>query len=383
LASATLGLFLSCLQVAANGAITSKGDASATAWPDPETRVLDVSGLDEMGALLDRLMDRRVVFVGESHDRYEDHLNQLAVIEGLHARGVPLAIGMEFFQQPYQSALDAYVAGRIDEGELLRQTQYYDRWRFDYRLYRPILRFAREQGIPLIALNLEAELTRRVGEVGIEGLSPEERARVPVDMDRSDPSYRERLESVFAMHPSERQQDVEHFIEVQLLWDEGMAERAAAYLKDHPERVLIVLAGSGHVEYGQGIPSRLTRRLDVPTAILLNGTQRPVDPAAADFFLYPATVELPKPGLMGVMLESGVDERGALVQGFAEKSGAKAAGLKEGDRIVQIGGESVQAYADVRIALMDRRPGDRLAVEVLRPRTLGADERLRFEVVLH
>nr|WP_233490274.1 ChaN family lipoprotein [Thiocapsa marina] len=349
---------------------------------DPQTHVLDLAALSDMSNLLDRIADRRVVFVGESHDRYEDHLNQLAVIEGLHARGKSLAIGMEFFQQPYQAAIDAYVAGEIDEAEFLRRTEYFDRWRFDYRLYRPILRFAREHGIPVIALNLEAELTRRVGEVGIAGLTEAERARIPADIDRSDPTYRERIEAVFAMHPGERQQDVENFLEVQLLWDEGMAERAAVYLEANPGRTLVVLAGSGHVEYGQGIPSRLTRRLDVPTAIILNGTQRPMDPAAADFFLYPREVVLPASGLLGVMLESGVDRGGALIQGFAETSGAKDAGIQEGDRIVQIGDQPVSAYADVRIALLDKGPGEKMPVEVLRKRTLGADERLSFQVEL-
>ncbi|WP_408648033.1 ChaN family lipoprotein [Thiocapsa bogorovii] len=355
----------------------------ATQAPDPGTRVLDLGALSDMSDLLDRIADRRVVFVGESHDRYEDHLNQLAVIEGLHARGKPLAIGMEFFQQPYQSAIDAYLAGDVDEAEFLRRTEYFDRWRFDYRLYRPILRFAREHGIPVIALNLEAELTRRVGEVGIAGLTEAERARIPAEIDRSDPTYRERIEAVFAMHPSERQQDVENFLEVQLLWDEGMAERAAVYLEENPERTFVVLAGSGHVEYGQGIPSRLTRRLDVPTAIILNGTQRPMDPDAADFFLYPKEVALPASGLLGVMLESGVDRGGAVIQGFAETSGAKDAGIQEGDRIVQIGDQPVSAYADVRIALLDKGPGEKMPVEVLRKRTLGADERLSFQVELH
>ncbi|WP_373508118.1 ChaN family lipoprotein [Thiocapsa sp.] len=362
--------------------VQSGAQAGSTQAPDPGTRVLDLAALSDMSDLLDRIADRRVVFVGESHDRYEDHLNQLAVIEGLHARGKSLAIGMEFFQQPYQAAIDAYVAGEIDEAEFLRRTEYFDRWRFDYRLYRPILRFAREHGIPVIALNLEAELTRRVGEVGIAGLTEAERAHIPAEIDRTDPTYRERIEAVFAMHPTERKQDVENFLDVQLLWDEGMAERAAAYLKANPEHTLIVLAGSGHVEYGQGIPSRLTRRLDVPTVTILNGTQRSMDPAAADFFLYPQELALPASGLLGVMLESGIDKGGARVQGFAESSGAKEAGMQEGDRIVQIGDQPVSAYADVRIALLDKGPGEKMPVEVLRERKLGADERLSFQVEL-
>ena len=364
------------------GQTSPSHEAPAAETAAPETHVVDLSALADMDTLIDSISDRRVVFVGESHDRYEDHLNQLAIIEGLHARGKSLAIGMEFFQQPYQEALDAYIAGEIGEADLLRRTEYFDRWRFDYRLYRPILRFAREHGIPVIALNLEAELTRRVGEVGIDGLTEAERVRVPTEIDRGDPTYRERIEAVFAMHPSDREQDVEHFIEVQLLWDEGMAERAAAYMKENPDRTMVVLAGSGHIEYGQGIPKRLTRRLNVPTATILNGTQREMDPAAADFFLYPRQIGLPASGLLGVMLESGIDQGGARIQGFAESSGAKDAGIKEGDRIVQIGDQPVSAYADVRIALIDGRPGEKLPVEVLRERTLGADERLSFDVEL-
>jgi uncharacterized iron-regulated protein len=350
---------------------------------DPQTRVLAPRTLTDMERLLDAVADRRVVFVGESHDRYEDHLNQLQVIEGLHRRGKDLAIGMEFFQQPYQGPLDAFVAGSLDEAELLRQTEYFDRWRFDYRLYRPILRFAREHRIPVIALNLEAELTRRVGEVGIDGLTPEERARVPAEIDRSDTAYRDRVKAVFDQHPMQDTQSFDRFIEVQLLWDEGMAERAARYLDEHPTKTLVVLAGSGHLEYGQGIPKRLLRRMPVTSATLLNASQRELDPTAADFLLFPRRVDLPAAGLLGVMLDPAIGEGGALVQGFADDSGAAVAGVKEGDRIVRVGDRPVNAYADIRIALIDSQPGQRLPVEVRRKRVLGGDEVLTFEVELH
>ncbi len=349
---------------------------------DTRTRVLDPRTLTDMERLIDAIADRRVVFVGESHDRYEDHLNQLAVIEGLHQRGKDLAIGMEFFQQPFQGALDAFVAGEIDEPELLRSTEYFDRWRYDYRLYRPILRFAREHRIPVIALNLESELTEKVGQGGIAGLTPEEQARVPADLDRENPAYRERVKQVFDMHPMREDRAFDHFLEVQLLWDEGMAERAARYLAEHPGKTLVVLAGAGHVEYGQGIPQRVQRRIQVPAASLLNGSVRDLDPAAADYLLYPRRVELPATGLLGVMLGKKIDDQGARVQGFAEGSGAKAAGIEEGDHIVRIGEQSVGGYGDIRIALIDSRPGQRLPVEVRRKRMLGGDEQLTFEVEL-
>jgi uncharacterized iron-regulated protein len=349
---------------------------------DPATKVLDLSSLGELDGLIKQLVDKRVVFIGESHDRYEDHLNQLEIIRGLHERGNPVAIGMEFFQQPFQDKLDAYVAGDLSEEALLRETEYFERWRFDYRLYRPILRYALEHGIPLIALNLPREITEKVGDGGIASLSPAEAAMIPSEIDREVSDYRAKLQMVFEMHPKTDDASFEHFLEVQLLWDEGMAERAVRWLKANPESQLIVLAGAGHVEYGRGIPSRVKRRLDVPMSIVMSGQQRPLDPEMADFLLYPQPVGLPKTGLMGVMLDTDSEGQGVAIQGFAQQNGARDAGVKEGDRIIEIGDTSIDSYADIRIALMDSRPGQQMPIAVLRNPLVGGAEQLSFDVTL-
>ena len=373
---------------------------------DTQTAVVDMTTLGDLNGLIDKLASRRLVFVGETHDHYEDHLNQLAVIDGLRVRGKDLAIAMEPFQQPFQEDLDAYIAGTIDETELLRRTDWFERWRFDYRLYRPILRLARTQGIPVVALNVEREITEAVGDGGLDALSEAQRSRIPADLDRSDPAYVARVRAVFDAHPMTRAKDkdkdtgkdkdngeeagsdatqarFERFLAVQLLWDEGMAERAATYLREHPEKTLVVLAGSGHLEYGQGIPNRVQRRIQVPAAVVLNGTRRDLDPRAADFLLFPRELALPAAGLLGVLLDTESKGEGMAVKGFVEDSGAKAAGMEEGDRIVRVGQIPVAAYADIRIALIDSRPGQRLPVEVLRKPWLGSPDRVDLEVELH
>jgi uncharacterized iron-regulated protein len=347
-----------------------------------ETAVVDSATVTGLDVLLERVADRRVVFVGETHDSYEDHLNQLAIIRGLHDSGKALGIGMEFFQQPFQPHLDAFIAGELSEAELLRKTEYFERWRFDYRLYRPILRFAREHRIPLIALNIEREITDKVGDAGIGALTEAERTRIPADIDRDDEGYRSYIKSVFDLHPKDEDADFEHFLDVQLLWDEGMAERAARWLDANTDMTLVVLAGAGHVEYGRGIPSRLKRRLDVPVATVINGSVRPFDPAMADFILYPRRVDLPATGMLGVMLDTESDADGLGIKGFADNSGAEAAGVKQGDRIVRVGDNAIDSYADIRIALMDSSPGQKLPVEVERKTLLGAPERMTFEVEL-
>jgi len=375
----------------------SAQDSAPDEIVDTQTTVVDTKTLGDLGGLIDKLAEKRVVFVGETHDRYEDHLNQWAIIYGLHVKEKDLAIGMEFFQQPFQQPLDDYVAGRISEAELLRRTDYFERWRFDYRLYRPILRLAREHDIPIVALNLEREITEKVGDRGLESLTAEEQARIPADMDRGDQAYRARVRAIFDSHPpipdpllgADQQVDhsdearFERFLAVQLLWDEGMADRAARYLRDHPGRMMVILAGAGHLEYGQGIPQRLRRRLQAPDAVVLSGAERALDPRAADYLLYPRRVSLPAVGLLGVRLDTQDKGEGVAVKGFAENSGAKQAGMAEGDRIVRIGETAVGAYADIRIALLDSRPGQHIPVEVLRERLFGGPERVSLDVELH
>ena len=48
----------------------------------------------------------------------------------------------------------------------------------------------------------------------------------------------------------------------QVLWDEGMADTAIKALAGRPaETISVIVAGSGHIMYGQGINYRIARRL--------------------------------------------------------------------------------------------------------------------------
>jgi len=324
----------------------------------PEGRV--VGTLD---AILPELARKRVVYVGETHSKYGHHLLQLAVIRGLHERGVDLAIGMEFFQQPFQRWLDDYLAGRIDEDELLEKTEWFERWRFDYRLYRPILRYAREQGIPLVALNVPREVTEEVSKRGLSGLSPQVRARLPAQIDRSDTAYRERLRKVYDQHAHRGEGRFERFLDVQYSWDEGMAEQVARYLARHPGRHMVVLAGSGHVAWGSGIPARVARRIGGDYAIVLpaDGERKP---GMADYLIVTEDEMLSPRPLMGVFIDTGAE--GIRITGVSRGSGAEKAGLREGDRLISVNGRPVASYAQLRARLMDHVPGDRVKITIER-----------------
>lgn len=374
LVGVVLGFFLSA------SAVAHPHENEPDEQPPWTSSVLDLKTLSNLDQLVKDLRDTRVVLVGESHDRYEHHLNQLAIIRGLYEQDPRLAIGLEFFQQPFQEYLDRYVAGDLDERTMLKRTEYYSRWRFDYRLYRPILQFAREHGIPLVALNIPGEVTSTVAKQGLEALTPEQRKWVPEEIDRNNPAYETRMRVFFRQHPMMAEGGFERFFDAQLLWDESMAERAARYLKDNPDRRMVVLAGSGHLEYGDGIPSRLKRRLEARQAVVLNGLRGELEPGLADYLLLPERRELPPSGLLGIMLETGTN--GPVVEGFSPGSPARKAGMSKRDRILRINGEKISDYTDIRLALLGYAPGEKVKVDVERKRLFFGRSELSFEVEL-
>lgn len=339
----------------------------------------DLGDPRKVDELTGKLTEKRALFIGEIHDQPQHHQNQLRLIRNLHARYPYIAIGVEYFQQPFQTHLNDYIAGYIDEREMLIRTEYFKRWKLDYRMLQPILGFARDNRIPVLALNISDEIHHKVFNGGLSNLTPEERARIPDDIQPIGNDYRNRLKTIFNVHPEGNTFDT--FVEGQQLWDEAMADVAANYLKDHPQTLLVVLAGLGHMMYGDGIPKALNRRLGGHySAVAINGKQFGEYPGIADFILAaPGGAGLPKPGKLGISIEDG--SNGVLITEFLSNSAAKAAGIDTGDHIVTLDGIKVTNIAELKAVMFDKQPGDRLHVTVYRDPLLAAKE-LQFEVTL-
>jgi len=324
---------------------------------------IDLNAPLAVDKLAAQLAMKRVVFVGETHNRYDHHLNQLEIIKLLHDRGPNLAIGVEYFPRTVQQQVDDYIAGRTAEQEFLRAADYFRNWGYDYRLYAPIFRYAREQHIPVRALNVPNELPSAVAKVGIAGLSEPQRRYLPRDREPADEAYKARLRGAFQAHGPSKPGDFEHFVEAQLVWDEGMAESAAAYLDANPERRMVILVGAGHVEFGSGIPKRLERRTHATYAIVLSSGEA-VEPHMADYLLLSEKKELPPAGTLGVSLE---DKNGECrIKSLSPGGAGEKAGLKKGDVLLAIDGQAVKAVADVRLALWDKKPGDHVRIKLRR-----------------
>lgn len=327
--------------------------------------------------LMQALEQNRVVFVGEAHDRYDHHLNQLAVLQALHHNNPKLAIGVEWFQQPFQMVLNDFLAGKISEAELLRRSDYFERWGYDYRQLRPILEYAKANHLPVIALNAPVELTRKASKGGLEALAVAERAQLPLTINPPDKPYRARLQKVFAEHSKDSKQ-FERFLLVQRIWDETMAQNIARYLQVHPQHRMVVFSGTGHISHGAGIPQDVARQMPgIKLATVASSDPKDVQPGLVDYFLLSQKLELPPTGKLGVMLD--VQGKAVNITTLDANSAAAKAGLQQGDRLASLEGIAIQGMADLKLALAQYKAGEQVKMVVERRGEKGL---LAYQVVL-
>ncbi len=310
------------------------------------------------------IRDKRVIYIGESHTEYAHHVLQLEIIRRLFAVHKQLIIGMEMFQQPFQKYLDDYIAQRISEEELLKKTEYFFRWGYDYALYRDILHFARAHAIPVIALNLRKEITEKVAETGLHGLSKREREELPATMNLTDQNYRAYLKQVFLQHEKNQKQSFEHFYLSQILWDETMAHAVADALATYPKSQMVVLSGSGHLQHAWGIPSRVYRMTHATSALLLNDSGQGIERGLADFILYTEPMSAPETPRLQVLLKK--EKEGVSIEKVNKNGPGEMAGLKEKDIIKAMDDKIISDIDDIKIFLLMKNKGDTVKVTVHR-----------------
>lgn len=216
--------------------------------------------------LAERMRQARLILVGEAHNKKHDHDMQLAVIRTLHEAGWNIAIGMEMFGVKEQASLDRWVTGGISEREFI--PIYKRNWMVPWPNYRDILIYAREHKIPVIGINVEREVVHQVFKSGLSSLTPHLQAMLPVGL-KCDVSkvYETFIKKSVGDHEIKGAGYI-NFCEAQMVWDAFMARASVDYLNAHPDKVMVALAGSGHI-WKHAIPRHVRRISDIPFYVIL------------------------------------------------------------------------------------------------------------------
>jgi uncharacterized iron-regulated protein len=215
--------------------------------------------IENTQSLAMQLADSQVVLFGEYHSHPAIHLAQLRLLEALYQQQNQLSLSMEQFNRSQQTVLNSYLANEIGEEWLIKQTKAWDNYRSDYR---PLVEFAKDKQLTVLAANAPREHVRCIGQQGLgylEGLAESERAKLAQDFTTNDPAYQQRLFG--NAHHGDSEQSNNHFLAM-LAWDETMAESIVKQLENQSTLQVMHTVGNFHIEQRQGTYSRVEQRLE-------------------------------------------------------------------------------------------------------------------------
>jgi uncharacterized iron-regulated protein len=100
--------------------------------------------------LSDRMNKTNVLFWGEEHNDTIGHILELKLLKLLSERfRDKLSLSMEMFETDQQVILDEYFAGFMSKEKFLKEARLWN----NYADYSPMVEFAREQKMPIVAAN--------------------------------------------------------------------------------------------------------------------------------------------------------------------------------------------------------------------------------------
>lgn len=312
--------------------------------------------------MIQEMADSRFVYVGESHDNMAMHDIQLRIIQALSERDKSIAIGLEMLPARTQPVLDKWSQGLLGEEDFLREVEWYIHWNMNFGFYGKIFNFAKENEIPLFALNAPRDIITKIRLNGWEALSEEEKALVP-QPDLSSEEHRllirTILDSTELPHQMKGQgldQVFEGLYRAQAAWDEVMAANAVR-AASMGERRMILLAGSGHLLYNLGINRRvqegkaLLSRTVIMVPVAAGEKSAAVARSLGDYVWGVAEEDRPAFPPVGLAFKKVEGLENLIIERKPIDGVALGADFEKGDVILSVEGKSFAGINELRIYL--------------------------------
>lgn len=240
-------------------------------------RIYDATGkaitMEDVLAALDRV---EVVCVGELHDDPTAHLFEAELLKlafahnaamKRRATGRPLVLSLEMFERDVQIVLNEYLGGLINERHFLASSRPWNNYEKDYR---PLVEFALQHHLAVIAANAPARYVNRASRLGaasLKDLTPAARAWLPpLPYAPASAAYAAKFNQLMTgpqMTGGAQGQPSPHgnafLLDAQALRDATMAYAITQHLKRDQRALVLHVNGSFHSEERLGVPEQLRR----------------------------------------------------------------------------------------------------------------------------
>lgn len=204
------------------------------------------------------------VFLGEQHDDVTAHALQMQIFKAVfekYGKEKRVALSLEMFERDVQVVLDEYLKGYISETHFLSSSRAWGNYKTDYR---PLVEFARENKLDVIAANAPRRYVNMVSRLGRDSLNQlsadAKKWLAPLPYAEPSEAYAKKFLALMgAMSDSATPNQHNPMLASQSLWDATMAFSISEYLKQNKNSLIVHLNGSFHTENRLGTIDHLLK----------------------------------------------------------------------------------------------------------------------------
>ena len=208
--------------------------------------------------IVSRMIEADVLFFGEEHNDSTGHYLENKIFRELYSiYGNRIVLSLEMFETDGQLVLNEYLSGKIDEARFSKDIRLWS----NYKDYRPMIEYAKQNSIRVIAANPPRRyvtMVSRRGMVSLDSLSKEAKKLLPpIPFDTLTGRYREKFFETMKGSPGGNNPKVYHS---QSLWDAGMSYSIYSYLKKNKGQKVFHCVGKFHCDEKLGTAAQLALR---------------------------------------------------------------------------------------------------------------------------
>jgi uncharacterized iron-regulated protein len=203
-----------------------------------------------------------VVFLGENHDDAVAHFLQADLftkINEAYKEKRNVALSMEMFERDTQLILDEYLKDLITDKKFLDDSRPWNNYKNDYR---PLIEYAKQNKLAVIAANAPrryVNMVSRGGRETLDKLSPEaKRWLAPLPYSQPSEQYSKKFTALMGGARSDNH-SISKILESQALWDATMAFSISEFLKKQKNALIVHINGSFHTENRLGTAEQLLK----------------------------------------------------------------------------------------------------------------------------
>ncbi|MEO7400184.1 MAG: ChaN family lipoprotein [Polaromonas sp.] len=233
----------------------------------PEAPILELPGsaaTSPAKTRLDAMLPADVLLVGEQHDAAEHHRIEQQIIAELAGQGLLAALALEMAEVGLSTA-------RLKPSSSEEQTRRALKWDdkgWSWAVYGPVVMTAVRAGVPVLGANLPREQM---------ATSKDDRA---LDVRLPGPALKAQQQAIRIGHCEQLPEtQITPMTRIQIARDITMA--GAIHQAAFPGKVVVLIAGNGHVDRQLGVPRHLPTDLKARVIHLRAGPGEPTAPVDA------------------------------------------------------------------------------------------------------